>query len=596
LAKQTLQSFNPCMILEFSATPPETANVLIDVPGMDLLAEQMIKLDLHVVSKSSKDWRDTLGAGKERLDSLAQSATKYRARGGAYIRPICLIQVERTGADQRMSGVIHADDAKEHLIKRLGVDPAQIAIKTSEKDELPTVDDENGLMSEGSPIRFIITKQALQEGWDCPFAYVLVVLTNPASRTGMTQLLGRILRQPYARKTLVKELDESYVYCFWKAKDLMDTIRDGFKREGMGDLQGHVNTSSGTNAPDEKIAALRPEFKKAVSRPILPVFVNRQNQPVRYESDILRRLDWDKVDISDLEKLPLNILDTQDTEITATLDANPAEAVKKRALEKATSSDSQEVSPALLAQQWLDAVPNPWRAFELATRVLVSLTKAYGPVAVQRNIVSIGAAGRRHLEAQVEALAESAFKAMLKKGELRFVLIGKEFSAGGSVFPKTISYPSGGKRLRDENDEEVQRSLFDYVPEDEFNGTEQEVALFLEKQERMFFWYRNRSKKDYGIQGWRRHRLYPDFIFTTLDKPQDKDFDRIYVMETKGAHLMGNEKTQYLQAVLNLCTEQAKPTSRTELGLKLQGKITQYEVLPEKEWETRLAELMDGDA
>ena len=48
-----------------------------------------------------------------------------------------------------------------------------IAVKTSSTDELKEVDDVGGLMSRDCPIRFIITKQALQEGWDCPFAYVL---------------------------------------------------------------------------------------------------------------------------------------------------------------------------------------------------------------------------------------------------------------------------------------------------------------------------------------------------------------------------------------------------------------------------------------
>jgi type III restriction enzyme len=273
---------------------------------------------------------------------------------------------------------------------------------------------------------------------------------------------------------------------------------------------------------------------------------------------------------------------------------NPAEAVRRKTLAKSVSNDEQKVSPVLLAQQWLDHVPNPWRAFGLAKQVLDSLTKVFGAEAVRRNFVNIAAEGRQHLEAQVECLAEQAFRAMLKKDELRFVLITKNFAEGGSVFPETVSYSAGSRRLRDENDEEVQKSLFDYVPEDEFNDTERDIALFLEKQERMFFWYRNRSQKDYGIQGWRRHRIYPDFIFTTTEKP-DKDFDRVYVMETKGEHLWGNDKTQYLQNVLNLCTEQVKPTSRTELGLKWQGKVTRYEVLPEKEWQTRLIELLDGE-
>ena len=89
-----------------------------------------------------------------------------------------------------------------------------MAVKSAEIDELKDFDDMGGLMVRDCPMRYIITKQALQEGWDCSFAYVLTILTNPHSKTAMTQLVGRILRQPYARKTHVPALDESYVYCF----------------------------------------------------------------------------------------------------------------------------------------------------------------------------------------------------------------------------------------------------------------------------------------------------------------------------------------------------------------------------------------------
>ena len=52
----------------------------------------------------------------------------------------------------------------------------QIAIKTSEKDDIEGID----LLDKDCQIRYIITKQALQEGWDCSFAYILTILNNPS--------------------------------------------------------------------------------------------------------------------------------------------------------------------------------------------------------------------------------------------------------------------------------------------------------------------------------------------------------------------------------------------------------------------------------
>ncbi len=82
----------------------------------------------------------------------------------SHIRPICLIQVERTGKEQRGTRYIHSEDVREHLIKTVGIPKEQVAVKTSEKDELKEVDDIGGLMNPDCQIRFIITKQALAGG------------------------------------------------------------------------------------------------------------------------------------------------------------------------------------------------------------------------------------------------------------------------------------------------------------------------------------------------------------------------------------------------------------------------------------------------
>ena len=229
-AKATLEGFNPCMIVELSATPPKGANVLVDIEGRELNDEEMIKLDLHIRNSASTSWKNTLLASIEHRKRLEEEARLYEANTGVYIRPICLIQVERTGArDQRRPGVVHADDVRDYLLRHPEISAEQVAVKTSQKDELKEVDEAGGLLSRDCPVRFIITKQALQEGWDCSFAYILTILTNPGSKSALTQLVGRILRQPYAKKTRVPWLDESYVFCFQRrGADLLQEVRRGF--------------------------------------------------------------------------------------------------------------------------------------------------------------------------------------------------------------------------------------------------------------------------------------------------------------------------------------------------------------------------------
>ena len=61
-------------------------------------------------------------------------------------------------------------------------------------------------------VRYIITVNALKEGWDCPFAYILASYADRSSAVDVEQILGRILRLPYTEKPADDFLGASYVY------------------------------------------------------------------------------------------------------------------------------------------------------------------------------------------------------------------------------------------------------------------------------------------------------------------------------------------------------------------------------------------------
>ena len=208
LAFANLYGLNPCFVLELTATPQDVkprrgknprlgrfANLLVEVTGREIDREGMIKMPLNLDARQGTDWRATLNAAIAKLDELAGAARGYHAETGRYIRPIMLAQVERTGTDQRESGRIHAEDVKEALLAA-GFDEAQVAVKTAEKNDLDQPENLD-LLAATNRVRVIITKQALQEGWDCPFAYLLCSLAASSNLKAMTQLVGRILRQPH---------------------------------------------------------------------------------------------------------------------------------------------------------------------------------------------------------------------------------------------------------------------------------------------------------------------------------------------------------------------------------------------------------------
>jgi type III restriction enzyme len=207
LARKTIEGFNASIVVELSATPREESNILCRVGGDELLKEGMIKLPINICNSNEGRWENCLSKAKLKREELEKIAAKFYDKTHREIRPIVLIQVERVGKDQRDAGLIHAEDVREYLMQRLGVNETEIALKTSEKDDIEGIN----LLAEGCRINWIITKAALQEGWDCPFAYILVSLNNTGSAQSMTQLIGRVLRQPFAERTEHAELNESYV-------------------------------------------------------------------------------------------------------------------------------------------------------------------------------------------------------------------------------------------------------------------------------------------------------------------------------------------------------------------------------------------------
>ena len=589
-AKATLEGFNPCMIVELSATPPREANVLVEISGRALNAEEMIKLDLHIANKARASWQDTLLAAVEHRNSLEARAREHEAETGEYIRPICLIQVERTGREQRRAGVIHADDARDYLLTYPGIRPEHVAVKTSQRDELKEVDEVGGLLSRDCPIRFIITKQALQEGWDCSFAYVLAILANPASASALTQLVGRILRQPYARKTRVAALDESYVFCFQRrGADLLKEVRKGFGLEGLQGLEGKVvEDPEGPVAPSKPVVTQqRPPYRDAARDLVLPAFMVRDGREwrlVHYEADILSRVRWDEVDVSPLFDLALGREGNRDFTLSTGLDAGRLLAEAGTA---ATAAEEGVIDYYFAASHLRDVMPNPWRGAEAARRVFDELLGKRPREQVAANYLFVLEELRKQLERERDRLSRGVFEEMLRSGTLRFIVVTDDLQ--WNRLPRTIEAPDA-KQANREDGGAYQFNLFDRTNEDELNGLENKVATYLDRQERLFFWYRNRARRDYYVQGWKPRRIYADFIVTLMpDEPDAEDeYHRVFVLETKGVHLKGSEDTAYKRSVFDLCSRHARKTDWSEFVPAMRNKVVRFEVVDEEEWQQRL--------
>lgn len=220
LSLTVLERIRPACVIEWTATPLAEQNVLYHVSAQELKSAEMIKLP--IVLAPHPNWREAVrDAVLNREGLLADAAAEQD-----YLRPIVLFQAEPKGGEATVEVL------KAHLVEDLHIDPKRIAVATGTQRELEGVD----LMARDCPIDFIITVEALKEGWDCSFAYVFCTAQNIRSAKDMEQLLGRVLRMPYAKRRASEKLNRAYAHvCGPRTAQVANQLADrlvsmGFER------------------------------------------------------------------------------------------------------------------------------------------------------------------------------------------------------------------------------------------------------------------------------------------------------------------------------------------------------------------------------
>jgi len=605
LAFRTLYGFNPCFVLELTATPQDVqprggrnpregryANVLVEVTGRELDREGMIKMPLNLDPRQGNDWKATLNVALERLRKLDQSAKALKAETDRYIRPIMLVQVERTGADQRDSGHIHADDVKEWLLTA-GFDEAEIAIKTAEQNDLSQPENQD-LAKPTNRVRVIITKQALQEGWDCPFAYVLCALAASSNLKAMTQLVGRILRQPGAMKTGVDELDECHVITHHAdTASVVEAIKDGLEQDGLGDLVLQVSQDdTSTKGKTSRAIDRRPAFKS--TEIYLPKVMISEGEDVRdldYETDILAAIDWRGFDPSPIaEVIPENAQAAESQLQRIKLSDDGDELFVGETV--AENDEALSFEPAHAVRMISDLVPNPFVGRQIVADLLTKLReRGFSDVKLGQLASLIVEELRKGLEVARTSRAEALFKDRVQKGVIQFRL-RMDGQNWRMPFQMETTEPDNGRQLLNRTGGPLEKSLFSPVYEAELNSAERDVAVYLDGEGTLAWWHRNVARTQYGLQGWKRAKIYPDFIFAVQ---ADGEAKRITVLETKGDQL-DNLDTAYKRDVLDFLSENFAWSDKVPAGqlelVKNNGETVDCTLILMSEWKAKLPQYM----
>lgn len=494
-----LKDLNPSFIIEYTATPRDNSNILVEIHASELKEEQMVKIP--IVLESAAQWQNALIRGIEKRIELEKDAKKIK---GEYIRPIALLQAQPKDEN------VTVEKIKEFLLERK-IPAEQIAIKISGKNELEGVD----LFDKKCPIRYIVTVNALAEGWDCSFAYILVSVANIGSKIAVEQIIGRIIRLPYAKKKANEDFNRSYVFASARNfNEAASQIISGLETNGYSkaDIIG----------ADKKDAVYELEAKKAVTDTLKVPMMALDDEPLSFEDLIGSDFELSKQDY----KFEFQI--HYDNDGRAIIDIKEDEWMRgKQMFLKLSYSDKNFTQNELV--QWLDKKLR-FPLLEKSDKVtfldkaIEYQLKAHTLSELSVNRYVLVDRLSEVINGILEEYAKKKFDALLQKKKI----ITEQFEA----FPAVIT-------LKRPEPKEFNKCYYEKI--DKLNGEEREFVdrLDLDTLPNVKYWVRSREKTDpFYIQGWKRGKFYPDFVAVTKK-------GSIIALEWKGADRVSNEDTAY---------------------------------------------------
>lgn len=206
-ANDIINSFIAKNIIRVSATVKENKRFeYFEIDETEVITSGLITKAIYV----NEGLEDNVNVNNDYDTLLDLAAEKQKEIQNRYknikrnIRPLVLIQFPNARPE--------TIEAVEKKLEELGYtyDNGMVAIWMS--------DDKRGLeeditRNDGAPI-FLLMKQAISTGWDCPRAKILVKLREGMSENFEIQTVGRIRRMPEAKHYEDDLLDFSYVYTF----------------------------------------------------------------------------------------------------------------------------------------------------------------------------------------------------------------------------------------------------------------------------------------------------------------------------------------------------------------------------------------------
>lgn len=517
LSWETILKLNPSFIVEYTATPRKESNIIVDINSAELKEEKMVKIPIFL--ESTSQWQTAIEDGLLKRAELEKMARKEK---GEYIRPVVLLQAQQEKEDPNK---IYVGRILEFLENEKKIPRDEIAIKTASNNELENQD----LFSKSCKIRYIITVNALAEGWDCSFAYILISVANIGSRISVEQIIGRIMRLPYAKEKKHDSLNYSYV--FTSAKNFREAANviikgveeHGYSREDVIDLRQKTEKREGIFKKLKEIEFIVPKF----------AIKNGEDKELQFGEDLIQEdFDISKEDIS----LDFKDSTTHDALVKLDIKEDVGWTTEVQMKLKFIYKDKLFSKDELV--NWLDKrVLYKMLDKEQKQRFIEKIINKL----LERNSLAELSVGRYILEERIKEKIEAILTKQAKKN---FEKLRKEKKISKST---KVSFEPQSQIIlfnffRDSFEKHLYKKAYN------LNKEEEELAYGIDGLNNVEAWYRNREKADFYIQGWKRQKFYPDFIVKTKK-------GNYFILEYKGKHLVDTRDSGYKEEIGRIWSE-----------------------------------------
>lgn len=508
LSIEFLKDLNPSFIVEYTATPRPESNILVEIHSSELKEEEMVKLP--IVLESTAQWQNAIIRGVLRREELEKETKKHKKE---YIRPIALLQAEQEKESDTKTTV---KKIKDFLIKGRKIPEEEIAIKTSSTNELDGVN----LFSQKCKIKYIITVNALAEGWDCSFAYILISVANIGSKVAVEQIIGRIVRMPNAQRKENEALNRCYIFASAKNfNEAANQIISGLESNGYSKL----DLINATDKNQKYELEVERAFNKNLSVPVMSF----EDEKLSFEDLIGEDFELSKQN----HKFDFEIHYDNDGRVLIDIQDQDKCVKSAQQILHITYKDKNFSKEELI--QWID---KKLRFTMLDKPDKVSFIRKVVNYQLKKRTLSELSINRYILVTQLNEVITNILESYAKDKFDKYIKDKKIRTKPIDNFPHIIT-------LSQEIPQEFNKNYYQKI--DKLNNEELRFIerLDLDTLPNIKYWVRNREKKDpFFIQGWKRNKFYPDFIAVTNNK-------NIIALEWKGEDRVSNEDTQYKEEI-----------------------------------------------